>query len=389
MTAPGAHAASLTEAGSQRAAVWLWVRRDARRRVRSLAVLAVLVAVAAGVVLAVTAGARRDGTAVERAASVTAPGDVYALPNEPGFDWDAVRRFPEVAAVGEFAITLVTVDGLSPDGSLVGFPPVSPELGVDVERPVVVRGRAIDRSRVDEAVVGTDVPGVRVGDHLTVRMYAPAAIESAMTGGAIPERPDGPAQDVTVVGVVKDAFTGAGVQLSQAFVERYRESILPPHAYVNAAVRLRGGAADIPTFQQHVDALAGHPVELQDQYKARKSSTHATDLERTALYGFAIAAAVASVVLVGRRSSGRWRRRRPRCRCCARWGRPADVLRRRAGRRPARRLPGRGGGRRWRSPSASPGGSRSASVGSSNPPPVASSTASSSASAWPRSRWRP
>jgi len=101
-------------------------------------------------------------------------------------------------------------------------------------------------------VVGTDVPGVHVGDHLTVRMYAPAALESAMTGGSIPAQPDGPAQDVTVVGVVKDSLTGSGVQLSQAFVDRYRDALLVPDTYVNAAVRLRGGAGDIQTFQQHL-----------------------------------------------------------------------------------------------------------------------------------------
>jgi len=44
----------------------MWVRSDAQRRVRSLLGIAGVVAISVAVVLAVTAGARRDGSALAR-----------------------------------------------------------------------------------------------------------------------------------------------------------------------------------------------------------------------------------------------------------------------------------------------------------------------------------
>src|SRR5258707_134419 len=76
--------------------VWMWVRRDARTRVRSLAVLALLVALSTGVVLAAIAGARRDGTAVDRLTARGNDADLWALPNVRNMDWDKVRALPYV-----------------------------------------------------------------------------------------------------------------------------------------------------------------------------------------------------------------------------------------------------------------------------------------------------
>jgi ABC-type lipoprotein release transport system permease subunit len=282
-------------------AIWLWVRRDARRRVRSLVVLAVLVAVAGGVVLAVTAGARRNGSVVDRGLALTRPADLLVLPNLPGFDWDAVRALPEVAIVGEFPVALLTIDGIPATGEPDGFPPASPEAAVEIERPIVEAGRLLDHSRVDEIAIGTNLAGtgIRVGDLVTVRLYAAADLERFVNGGGLPDRPGGPAQEATVVGVVKGSFFASGIQVTQAFAQRYAADLIGPGSYVNAVVKLHRGLADLPAFQQHIDTLAGQPVEVQNWHDTIKTVSNATDLESSSLYAFAAAAGAASVVLVG------------------------------------------------------------------------------------------
>ena len=96
-------------------AVRTWVRLDVRERLRSLAILALLVAVTSGVVLTSVAGARRGESAVERLLERTKPATVAALPNRPGFDWDAVEALPGVEAVGRFAVSDVVIDDVPPD----------------------------------------------------------------------------------------------------------------------------------------------------------------------------------------------------------------------------------------------------------------------------------
>ena len=74
--------------------VWMWVRCDARTRVRSLVLFGLLIALATGAVIAAVAGARRDATAVDRLAARGNNADVWALPNVPGMDWNKVRALP-------------------------------------------------------------------------------------------------------------------------------------------------------------------------------------------------------------------------------------------------------------------------------------------------------
>jgi hypothetical protein len=76
-----------------------WFRLDLRRRWRSLLVLAVLVALASGVVMTAAAGANRAASAVDRLHAQTLPATVLVAPLTPGFDWAAVRALPEVQAL--------------------------------------------------------------------------------------------------------------------------------------------------------------------------------------------------------------------------------------------------------------------------------------------------
>lgn len=284
------------------AAWWLWVRTDARRRLRSAVVLALLVAVAGGVVMAAVAGARRNGSAVGRAAGLTVPADVWAVPNEPGFDWDAVRALPEVEAVGEFAVTFYEIEGVEQPVSSE-LPPASAESAVDVEIPVVVEGRLADPDRVDEVTISPTVArsGIGIGDRLTLTLPRPGELQ-ALFGGSGSGRLTGDRQTVTVVGITKGSFfasTPSGVLPTLAFYRRYQEALSAPGSYVNAVIRLRGGAEDIPALTAHLTEIAGHAVETVDAASRRQHLVNATDLERNALYGFAAAAATAALVLIG------------------------------------------------------------------------------------------
>ena len=121
-----------------------WLRVDLRRRWRSWAVLALLVAVASGTVLASVAGARRAESALGRLAAQTLPATAVVLPNEPGFDWDAVRAMPEVETLTTFLLGLefpVTDDATGEPAGLFGFPFGDAEWGTTIDRPVILSGR--------------------------------------------------------------------------------------------------------------------------------------------------------------------------------------------------------------------------------------------------------
>src|ERR1022692_3017485 len=82
-----------------------WLRLDARRRWRSLAVLALLIALATATVLTSVAGARRGESAWNRLWARTLPATATALPNPPGVDWARIAALPDVAALTRFPVS--------------------------------------------------------------------------------------------------------------------------------------------------------------------------------------------------------------------------------------------------------------------------------------------
>jgi cell division protein FtsX len=290
-------------------AAWAWVRLDLRGRARSLAVLAVLVALTTGVVLTAVAGARRGGTAVDRLLERTLPATVAALPNQRDFDWEAVAALPEVEAIGRFPVSQYYVDGIDQDAVNFAYDDATM---IDLERPVVLEGRLTDPTRDDEVVITKAFErsfGKGVGDTVTIRLLAPAQVDEAYLSEAEAPDPAGPAIEATIVGVVRspwfsDSADAAGGTLipSNGLFEQHAANLVGNTrvANVNALVRLKGGAAAIPGFREDLADLAGRrDIEFFDLAAGAQHAKDVADFEARALLAFAAAALIAAVFLVG------------------------------------------------------------------------------------------
>jgi FtsX-like permease family len=285
-----------------------WVRLDLRRRWRSLAVLALLVAVASGTVLTALAGARRGAGALDRLKDRTVPATAAILANTPNFDWSRVRTLPEVEAFGFFGPQF-PVEGRS---DVVAEPLIGGSAMTALERPVVLAGRMLDRDRTDEAVVGPgflDRQHLRLGDRLSVVLPTPAELRT-MAGSGPGGAFTGPRITVRLVGVVSSTWWGepTTVTLSPAVAARHPDSVVrtsgtpPGSPYVaNALVRLRGGAAAIPQLRTDFARVTGRSdVEVLDLADwVERPVRQQTSFEARCLLAFALAAFLAALFLVG------------------------------------------------------------------------------------------
>jgi len=129
-----------------------WLRLDLRRRWKSLAVLALLIGLAGGTVMASLAGARRGASALSRLQAHTLPATVDVLANTPGFDWKPVAKLPEVAALTTFVVDYSwEIQGIKGDPG--AFPPGDANTMITIEKPVVFEGRVFNPASAAEAVV--------------------------------------------------------------------------------------------------------------------------------------------------------------------------------------------------------------------------------------------
>jgi hypothetical protein len=286
-----------------------WLRLDLRRRWRSLVVLALLVALSAGVVLTAVAGARRGETAFDRLWARTLPATVAVLPNQPGFDWAKVQALPGVTAVGLFSVYYgASVEGM--DGVDLGFPPANGGVGQTIERPVILAGRMDDLSQPNEAIASPHfmtAHHLRVGDTVTVHLSTPAQAAEGIDASQTP--PAGPRATLRITGVARSPFfldspgDSGGIIPTYAFFEKYRTDIEGPGdaTYINGLIRLAGGEAAIPAFRAELAKATGRSdIDVWDDYgqfggPIRKVS----DYESACLLAFGVAALLAALVLVG------------------------------------------------------------------------------------------
>jgi FtsX-like permease family protein len=288
-----------------------WLRLEVRRRWRSLTVLALLVALATATVLAATAGARRGQTALDRLWAQTRPATATVLANEPGFDWAKVRALPEIAALSEFPVAFGFAMPCCP-GAGAGFPPVDDQFTTTLERPVMLAGRVYNPHRADEVVATPQFMasfGKHVGDTITLRLASPQQINAGYDGTN--GQPRGPVIRARIVGVGRTPWgldadapgQKGGVTPSPALFAHYRANIIGTngHAYINALVRLKGGAAALPKFRADL-ATISHRSDIDVWNNLENFGapfTRITNYEAACLLAFALAALVAAFFLIG------------------------------------------------------------------------------------------
>jgi FtsX-like permease family len=278
-----------------------WFRLDFRRRWRSLLVLALLVAFAAGTVMTAVAGARRGASAVDRLLAQTLPATVAVLPNEPGFDWNAVRALPEVETLSTYAGADYEIDGQPAAGVLADADAMH-----TVERPVVLDGRLPDVTRADEVVVTpafVENHGKDVGDSVSIRLFEPETIDAAAAGVG-ESRADGPEIEAAIVGVVRAYWfdDDEGVIPSAGLFAEYGPNLVGTDGVgeFNAMARLRGGEAEIPAFKAGLEGASGRSdIDVWNLAEFARHDRDVTGFEANALFVFAVVAGLAAILLVG------------------------------------------------------------------------------------------
>ncbi|MDQ6947723.1 MAG: hypothetical protein M3256_16010, partial [Actinomycetota bacterium] len=304
-------------------AVWSRARTDLRRRRWSAAALILLVGLAAGVVLASVAGARRTGTALDRLLIYTRTPDVSIVAPDQATATH-IGSLPQVASTERvlFMYLSATPEGAS-GGAVVPFAAADDQAFRTSTRLRVLRGRmpAVD-SPFDVAVNPLTLSHLHIGLGGRFRLYAYGLdqVEASQQAGfgQLPP-PDGPAFDFRVVGVVRAptdlnldpqqnvVYEGnAGVYLTPAFVRTYATAIgtavedLPGMQFVG--IHLRHGAADLRTFEAAAQPLLGDQGQTvldNDMTLAVDGARRAVRFQSVALLAFAGLAAVAALVILG------------------------------------------------------------------------------------------
>jgi FtsX-like permease family len=288
-----------------------WLRLDARRRWRSLAVLALLIALATATVLTSVAGARRGESAWNRLWARTLPATVTVLPNQPGFDWARIAALPGVAALTRFPVAFgFEAQGYSAESS--AFPVADDQMTRTIERPVILAGRLFNPHRADEVVITPKfaaTSGKHVGDSLTLELASLRQADEGYDGSS--GAPAGPRIRARITGVIRSPWdVGAdapgspgGVVATPAFFARYRANIMGSsgQVYINALIRLKGGEAAIPAFRAALARVTGRDdIDVWDN-----SVNFGDPVRRVAAYeaacllAFGLAALVAALFLVG------------------------------------------------------------------------------------------
>jgi hypothetical protein len=304
------------------AAVRVRAAAELRRRWRATVLLAVLVGLTGGVVLAALAGARRTATVTDRFLAWHQATNVAV--EVQGLDTDAVRRLPMVADVGEGAYLAMVASTPSGDPDPDAFGEINPVVGLGRQwpplsnRPLVVAGRLPSADRPLEAVVDetlADRRHLEPGDTLRMWGYTPAQAERAGGNPGALGGPLGGAFDLTVTGVIRTPYDLAPVPSGQDVSWLGSEELYLTPAFWRAhgtrvaglgggfEVRLRDGLRDLDAFAAAVRRLPGGGEAVvyanSDAERTVRKLERAIRLEVAAQLVFAALAALTGLFVVG------------------------------------------------------------------------------------------
>src|SRR5215218_391438 len=152
-------------------ASWLWATASMRRRWLSLFVLAVLVAVAVGSTLALVAGARRAGSAIDRFADATLLADVVAfLEEDPAALVAELRADRRVERVDVSTSSMLVPEPMEPSELAFAVIGADDESPGGLGRPILLAGRYPDPASSEEIMVNERAAkkyGLEVGTRAT------------------------------------------------------------------------------------------------------------------------------------------------------------------------------------------------------------------------------
>jgi putative ABC transport system permease protein len=295
------------------AALSLWVRRMWTRRWAGLLGLGLMIAVVGGVTLAVTAGARRTASAFHRLEAATnAPSIQVELAQEGDATLAQYADMPSAASLADQITRVRGVDGVAvasfvgatpdPDGSW--FAVVTSEVRGAAPSARLVSGRLPDPSEPNEIVVneaGAAAWHTGVGRKLQIHTLGHDQMTTFM--GLDREEPHGPTIDADVVGITRGVEEISDVPepiflAGPGFLERWGGEI----AQLTAVALVKADDRHAETVIHELnDRLAPHFVANRavdrDDFASRVNDT--IDVEVTGLTIFAVAAALAGLVVVG------------------------------------------------------------------------------------------
>ena len=295
------------------AAVWLRFRAELRTRWRSWLVLALLVAVGAGIVIAAFAGARRTESAYSRFLISQRADDVIVVSGAGVFgfanlDLARVARLPDVADSGPVKLEQIAGVVRRP-GARPTFDPLAAiadrtgTFGKRLDRPKILEGRRPDPTRPNEVAPSfgiADRLGLRVGSPLSLRFYAPD--EGGQLTSVDLSTVKGPLVTLKVVGISAAPGDFPPVpgydllRLTPAFDARYGARIFRTDAI---GVRLTRGTGGVAAFKARVERLAGgEPVQFFTQHDNAVEVQRSIHVQAVALYVLVGLAGVIALLVI-------------------------------------------------------------------------------------------
>jgi putative ABC transport system permease protein len=274
---------------------WLVLRAEFRRHWRTWLMLALIAGLFAGAVQAAAAGARRTDTAYPSLVAWSQPPDALVLSYQ-----DQSRTFAKVSLAAAGRLPQVT------ESALMASYTVAEPADVGIWAPEgntvpgqfwhrkILAGRLADPARPDEVNISFTVAQAShlgVGDVLRAALLTAAGrlawfsfriVGVDAAPAEFPPQP-GPGSDI--------------VWATPAF---YREHVSDLDVYPGAALRLRHGAADLPSVQQEISGLAHGKVPYVYLFGPQAANTQRSiHLQAVALWLVAALLAVIGLLVLG------------------------------------------------------------------------------------------